>query len=67
LFCANLLLKGKKSVMTVIIIIFAILAVADVFLMWCLLRAGAMCEQRESRCEILSVEEDERGEGRQQK
>jgi hypothetical protein len=53
--------------MTVIIIILAILAVADVFLMWCLLRAGAMCEQRESKYEILSVEEDERGEGRQQK
>ena len=61
----NVLLKGEKSVMTVIIIILAILSVADVFLMWCLLRAGAMCEQRESRYEILSMDEDERGEGRQ--
>ena len=67
MFCVNVLLKGEKSVMTVIIIIFAILSVADAFLMWCLLRAGAMCERRESRYEILSVDEDERGEGRQQK
>ena len=63
----NVLIKGEKSVMTVIIIIFAVLALADVFLMWCLLRAGAICEQRESRYEILSVDEDERGEGTQQK
>ena len=49
------------------IIILGIFSLADVFLMWCLLRAGAMCEQRESRYEILSVDEDERGEGRQQK
>ena len=51
--------------MTVIIIIFAVLALADVFLMWCLLRAGAMCERQDGIYNTGDKNED--GEGRQQK
>ena len=40
------------------IIILGIFSLADVFLMWCLLRAGAMADRQNGICDMLVGDEE---------